>query len=101
MPKLDGLQCVLDFLEGLQPKIASQIAKKAMSLSINPKPSDSRELRDYPGYRRVDSGEYRIVYCFHEDDDVVEVMLVDKRNDDAVYRRLRRLLEARNRRSPA
>lgn len=28
MAKLDGLQAVLDFLNGLQPKIAAQIAKK-------------------------------------------------------------------------
>ena len=28
MAKLDGLQTVLDFLKGLQPKVAAQIAKK-------------------------------------------------------------------------
>ena len=27
MAKLDGLETVLDFLKGLQPKIAAQIAK--------------------------------------------------------------------------
>ncbi len=34
MAKLDGLETVLDFLKGLQPKIAAQIAKKVMSLNI-------------------------------------------------------------------
>jgi mRNA interferase RelE/StbE len=29
MAKLDGLATVLDFLNGLQPKIAAQIAKKS------------------------------------------------------------------------
>lgn len=31
MAKLDGLETVLDFLKGLQPKIAAQIAKKVLA----------------------------------------------------------------------
>ena len=92
MAKLDGLESVLDFLKGLQPKIVAQIAKKVMSLSINPFPSDYKELTGYPGYYRVDSGEYRIVYSFDSDADLVEVILVGKRNDDEVYKQLKRLL---------
>lgn len=63
MAKLDGLQTVLDFLKGLQPKIAAQIAKKVLELNVNPLPNDSsKQLIGYPGYYRVDSGEYRIIY---------------------------------------
>jgi mRNA interferase RelE/StbE len=91
MPKLDGVQVVLDYLAGLQPKVASQIARKAMSLAITPTPHDARPLSAHPGYLRVDAGEHRIVYRFLEQEDVVEVMLVAKRNDAEVYRRLRRL----------
>lgn len=92
MAKLDGLPPVLDFLKGLQPKIAAQIAKKVLSLNIDPLPSDTKALTDYPGYYRVDSGEYRIVYRFDIDADLVEVILVGKRNDDEVYKQLRRRL---------
>ncbi|MDZ8054733.1 MAG: type II toxin-antitoxin system RelE family toxin [Aulosira sp. ZfuVER01] len=92
MAKLDGLKTVLDFLKGLQPKIAAQIAKKVLSLNIEPLPSDSQELSGYSGYYRVDSGEYRIVYRFNVDEDLVEVILVGKRNDDEVYKQLKRLL---------
>ncbi len=92
MAKLDGLETVLDFLKRLQPKIAAQIAKKVMALNIDPRPSDSKELSGYPGYYRVDSGEYRIVYRFKVDEDLVEVLLVGKRNDDEVYKQLKRLL---------
>lgn len=92
MPKLDGLATVLDFLKGLQPKIAAQIAKKVMSLSIDPLPADYKELTGYAGYYRVDSGEYRIIYRFNADADLVEVILVGKRNDDEVYKKLKRLL---------
>lgn len=92
MAKLDGLETVLDFLQGLQPKIAAQIAKKVLALNVNPLPTDGKELTGYPSYYRVDSGEYRIVYQFKTDEDLVEVILVGKRNDDEVYKKLERLL---------
>ncbi len=50
MAKLDGLETVLDFLKGLQPKIAAQIAKKVMSLNNEPLPADYKELAGYAGY---------------------------------------------------
>lgn len=92
MAKLDGLAIVLDFLKGLQPKIAAQIAKKVLALNVEPRLIDSKELTGYPGYYRVDSGEYRIVYRFKPDEDLVEIVLVGKRNDDEVYKQLKRLL---------
>jgi mRNA interferase RelE/StbE len=92
MAKLDGLEAVLDFLKGLQPKIAAGVAKKTLSLNIDPLPTDSKQLKGYPGYYRVDSGEYRIVYRFKPKEDLVEVILVGKRNDDEVYKKLDRSL---------
>lgn len=93
MAKLDGLQTVLDFLKGLQPKIAAQIAKKVLALNVDPLPADSKELTGYPGFYRVDSGEYRIVYRFDTGSDLIEIILVGKRNDDEVYKQLKRLLD--------
>jgi mRNA interferase RelE/StbE len=93
MAKLDGLKRVLDFLQGLQPKLAAQIAKKILSLNVDPLPTDSKQLKGYPGFYRVDSGEYRIVYRFKPKEDLVEIILVGKRNDDEVYKKLERLLE--------
>jgi mRNA interferase RelE/StbE len=92
MAKLDGLSTVLDFLKGLQPKIAAQVSKKVLSLNVDPLPSDSRALVGYSGYYRVNIGEYRIVYCFMPEQDLVEIILVGKRNDDEVYKKLKRLL---------
>lgn len=43
MAKLDGLE-ILDFLNGLQSKIAAQIAKKVLSLNVDPLPVDSKQL---------------------------------------------------------
>jgi len=75
----------------LQPKIAAQIAKKVLALNVDPLPNDSKHLIGYPGYYRVDSGEYRIVYSFNPEEDLVEIILVGKRNDDEVYKKLERL----------
>lgn len=93
MAKLDGLQTVLDFVKGLQPKIAAQIAKKVLALNVAPLPADSKELTGYPGFYRVDSGEYRIVYRFDTDSEGIEIILVGKRNDSEVYKQLKRLLD--------
>jgi mRNA interferase RelE/StbE len=93
MAKLDGLETILDFLKGLQPKVAAQIAKKVLSLNIDPLPTDSKELAGYPDYFRVDSREYRIVYQFDSNKDLVQIVLVGKRNDDEVYKQLKRLLD--------
>lgn len=51
------------FLRELQqPKQYKQIASKIFSLLKDPMPADSKHISGYPGYFRVDSGEYRIVY---------------------------------------
>jgi mRNA interferase RelE/StbE len=92
MAKLDGLEAVLDFLKGLQPKIAAQIAKKVFALNIDPLPTDSKSLKGYPGLYRVDLGEYRIVYRFDVEADVIQILLVGKRNDDEVYKQLKQLM---------
>ncbi len=63
-----------------------------MPLNVNPLPADYKKLTGYPGYYRVDSGEYRIVYRLDIDADLVEVILVGKRNDDEVYKQLKRFL---------
>ena len=92
MAKLDGLGSVLEFLRGLPPKISNQIAKKVLALNIDPRPTDSKNLKGYPGFYRVDSGEYRIIYRFVSEEDLVEVILVGKRNDDEVYEQFKRLM---------
>ena len=80
-----------DFLKGLQPNIAAQIAKKVLALNVDPLPADIKQLSGYSGYYRVDSGEYRIIYRFNPQEDLVEVILVGKRNDDEVYKKLDQL----------
>ena len=76
------------FLDRLPPKQRRQVSGKIFQLAADPVPPDSKPLRGFP-YRRADIGEYRIIY--HFDEETLFVPAVGKRNDDDVYRLLRRL----------
>jgi mRNA interferase RelE/StbE len=77
-----------DFLQGLQAKQYKQVASQILRLQANPRPQYSKHVTGYPGYFRIDCGEFRV--CFFIKNDVVCVSVVGKRNDDEVYRELRR-----------
>ncbi|HIJ89296.1 MAG: type II toxin-antitoxin system RelE/ParE family toxin [Desulfobulbaceae bacterium] len=87
MLKLDLTKKALGFFEQLPPKQFRQVANKVFSLMENPLPYDLKELVGYP-FRRADIGEYRIVY--RVEGDILKVALIGKRNDDDVYRQLKR-----------
>ena len=71
--------------EGLDAKQYKQVGTTVMGLLGNSRPHDSRTLRGArEGERRVDSGEYRIIYTDSEND--VFVLVIGKRNDDEVYK---------------
>jgi mRNA interferase RelE/StbE len=42
-------------------------------------------------YKKVDSGEYRIVYRVSDEEKTIYVILIEKRNDDEVYKILKNL----------
>jgi mRNA interferase RelE/StbE len=78
------------FIRNLPAKQARQIAFKLNELRTDPEPHDSQKLKGYEVYRRADVGEYRIVY-FVRESVVLIIVLVGKRNDDEVYKQLKRL----------
>jgi len=86
--KLDLTHDCLKFLRTLDPRQFRQVVTALFRLLQEPEPHDSAALTGFP-FRRVDIGEYRIIY--HVDGEVLRVPLVGKRNDNDVYRRLRRL----------
>jgi mRNA interferase RelE/StbE len=75
------------FLERLDAKQYKQDVRRIFALAADVTPPDSAKLEG-SSFRRVDQGEYRIVYSF--DTDTVFIIIVGKRNDDEVYARLRR-----------
>ncbi len=80
---------VIKELKSLPSKHCKQVALAILDLLQNAMPHDSTALAGHEPYRRVDVGEYRVIYRF--DSDTVYVPLVGKRNDDEVYKLLRRL----------
>ncbi|EQD70288.1 addiction module toxin, RelE, partial [mine drainage metagenome] len=77
----------MKFLELLPGKQYKQVVSAVFGLLKNPEPNDSKKLSGYP-YFRIDVGEYRVIYDF--DDTLVRVLVSGKRNDDEVYRELKR-----------
>ncbi|MDR3567711.1 MAG: hypothetical protein P4L43_06750 [Syntrophobacteraceae bacterium] len=89
MLKLDLPKSALKFVEALPPKLFTQVFKKVLALMKDPEPGDSLNLEGYP-FKRVDIGEYRVIY--HADKETLHVEVIGKRNDDDVYRKLRNLM---------
>jgi len=89
MYKLNITKTVDRFLKKLQPKQFRQVVQTILKLRLNPNPHDSKQLIGSPEYRRVDIGEFRIIY--RVEDDVVKIAVAGKRNDNDVYRKFERL----------
>lgn len=75
------------FLLKIPKKHAQQLARKIQQLRADPQPQDAQQLKGYP-FMRADSGEYRIIYELPHDS--LRILLIGKRNDDEVYRKLKR-----------
>ena len=86
--KLDLTKQAASFLGGLPAKQYKQVASRVHELMREPNPHDAKHIHGRPGYRRVDVGEYRIIYAV--EGDTVKVPVIGKRNDDEVYRILDR-----------
>jgi mRNA interferase RelE/StbE len=86
---LDMTHDCYKFVRALDAKPFRQVMTAVLGLMQDPSPHDAAALTQTP-YLRVDCGEYRIIY--YVDGQVLRVVLIGKRNDDDVYKRLRRLL---------
>ncbi len=84
------------FLRQLQKnaKHSKQVTEKIKALLEHPEPPDSQWLKGYdaPRHRRVDIGEYRVVYRY--DEQFLYVAAVGKRNDGEVYKVFHRLYQS-------
>lgn len=85
MPPLSLSKASVRFLDSLPPKQYRQVVRRIIMLTADPQPVDAERLKGYD-HTRVTGGEYRIV--FDVQDGVLRVILIGKRNDDEVYRRL-------------
>jgi mRNA interferase RelE/StbE len=74
------------FLTALEAKQVGQVWNKIVALMKDPRPNDSIDLGKV--FFRTSVGEYRIAYKF--DKITLHVDLIAKRNDDEIYKRLKR-----------
>ena len=93
MPQLRLKPRAKKAIASLPPKLKQQIKKSMLSLQSHPRPQDARPLIGYENYNRIDVGEYRVIYRYESKEDLITVVLVGKRNDDAIYRIARRVLK--------
>lgn len=87
MLKINFTKRAEKFLGQLPAKQARQLGTKIAALRVDPNPPDARPLKGFP-YMRCDAGEYRVI--FSVESDTLMIFLVGKRNDDEVYRILKR-----------
>lgn len=77
-----------EFLSGLSEKEQGQIVKKMDLLCENPNAGDTIQLKGYD-YLRTRCGDFRIVH--DNDGSVLAILVIERRDDDAVYKELKRL----------
>lgn len=79
-----------EFLESIPEKHAGQIVRKIVSFAQDPKTVPAEALRGYPGMMRLKAGEYRVIFSISGE--LMQIRLIDRRNDDEIYKALRRLI---------
>lgn len=88
MLKINISKDAAKFIKKLSAKHQKQIALKINELRIKAGSRDSKQLSGSP-YLRADVGEYRIIYEI-EDGILLLIILVGKRNDGNVCKKLSR-----------
>ncbi|MGS0979313.1 type II toxin-antitoxin system RelE family toxin [Burkholderia glumae] len=87
--KLEMTKQALKACAKLDAKQYRQVVSAVLGLLTNPEPHDSQQMRGATrGERRLDVGEYRVVYAVNGD--VVEVLVIGNRNDGDVYKQWER-----------
>ena len=89
MRKIDVYKRAEKFIRKLPPKQTRQVIAKITALAENAEPPDTIVLKGHEPLRRADIGEYRIIYF--TEPTILHIILVGKRNDDEVYKQLKRL----------
>ncbi|MEY4746991.1 MAG: hypothetical protein RLZZ416_40 [Candidatus Parcubacteria bacterium] len=89
MLEIDVWPPAKEFIEGVSVKHGRQLIARLERLAENPAPPQSKLLEGYAPLRRLRSGDFRIIYFVQKN--VLKVPLVDRRNDDKIYRQLKQM----------
>jgi len=95
MLRLEINSDVLPFLRAIERKHAGQIALRLLQLLVSPDAPDVRQLKgELREFKRATVGEYRIIFVVEQA--LLRVVLIDRRNDDEVYKALSRKRQAQS-----
>ena len=67
--------------ENLPPKIVGRVRHNIDNLAQNPRPSDCKKIKTVPGYLRIKSGEYRILYEVNDRENLVIINRIRHRSE--------------------
>lgn len=77
------------FLQKIPAKHGKQVAERILTLQEDPAALPTEDVKGYSPFRRLKSGEYRVVYFI--ENETFHVTLIGKRNDDEIYRQIERM----------
>ncbi len=77
----------MKFLDRLPNKQYQQIDRRLVMLKTEPRPHDSIQLTDRNKERRLDVGEYRVLYEIDDEVRIVNVFKIAARKDKRLYKK--------------
>ena len=91
MLTVDYSRQAADFLDAIPEMHAGQIVRWIISFAERPDVTPAEAMRGYPGMLRLKAGEYRVIFSVIGE--LMQIRLIDRRNDDEIYKTLRRLVK--------
>ena len=91
MYKLVISKSALDILKSLPEKSRSIVNRKIKALAQNPRPNGYEPVEGAPGFFRIRSGDYRIIYSIEDNVLLITVICIGLR--DKVYKIFKRLMK--------
>jgi mRNA interferase RelE/StbE len=91
MLKIDFSKQAEKFLRKSPTKHSKQIVKRIIDFANSPDITKAKELKGFKPFMRLKSGEYRIIFYLEED--ILKIQIIGKRNDDDIYKRIKRFIK--------
>ncbi len=92
MLKINISKKAQEFLNSIPAKHYKQILSKIEKIAENENNVPSIKLKGYTKFKRAKCGEYRIIFYIENDILILEIVLIDKRNDDKIYKEFSRTI---------
>ncbi len=89
MLKIQLHKQVAEFLNKIPTKHARQIVERIAAMRSDPRSVLSEELKGFTPFRRMKSGEYRVIFFVEKE--TLHIPVIGKRNDDDIHKQIARM----------